>query len=81
MAWGELDHYFGVSSDALQAQTRGSSEAPTYTSQAGPSPVGSPGTVASFTDWRHSPVFWLAVFSVFALGMIHLEGAVGARLG
>lgn len=79
--FGTLEHYFGVSSDELQAQTLASPEAPKPRQFAGPSPVGSPGTVASFTDWRRSPVFWLAVFAVFALGMIHLEGAVRARVG
>jgi hypothetical protein len=74
MAWGELDHYFGVSSDQLR-----SNAAPTR-NVAGPSPTGSPGTYASFTDWRRSPVFWVAVFAVFALAMIHAEGAVAVRL-
>ena len=75
-----LDDYFGISGEQLQAQTRASSEAPLSTYQAGPSPVGRPGTVASFTDWRNSPVFWLAVFAVFALGMLHAEGAVKVAL-
>lgn len=74
MSWGELDHYFGISSDQLRG------EAPTPVNVAGPGPAGSPGTYASFTDWRRSPVFWLAVFSVFALMMIHAEGAVAVRL-
>lgn len=73
--WGSVDHYFGVSSEQLQGQAAPSRNV------AGQAPTGSPGTYASFTDWRRSPVFWLAVFSVLALGMIHLEGAVGARIG
>jgi hypothetical protein len=75
-----LDDYFGKSGAQLQAETRFSSEAPTPSSMAGPPPGGTAGLVPSFTDWRGSPVFWLAVFAVFALGMIHLEGNVKAAL-
>ena len=75
-----LDDYFGVNSNQLQTQTRNSSEAPLSTYQAGTSPVGAPGTIAAFTDWRNSPVFWLALFAVFTLGMVHLEGTVKASL-
>lgn len=75
-----LDDYFGITSEQLQAQTHVSSNAPVTTSQAGPHPAGQPGVVPSFTDWQHSPVFWLAVFAVFALGMIHVEGSVKAAL-
>lgn len=80
-SWGTLDHYFGISGPALQAQAVSSSESPTPKAAAGESPVGRTGTVSSFTDWRRSPVFWLAVLAVFALGMIHLEGHVDAALG
>ena len=80
-AWGTLDHYFGITSDQLAGVTLASPESPTPANLAGQSPVGQAGSVASFTDWRRSPVFWLAVFAVFALGMIHLEGHVEAALG
>lgn len=76
-----LDDYFGLNGDTLQAQTRASSEAPTPSHIAGPAPLaGGGGPSASVIDWRRSPVFWLAVFGVFALGMIHLEGSVKAAL-
>ena len=70
--------FFGISAEQQQALDNSSPNSPTYTRQAGTRPGGQVGTVASFTDWRRSPVFWLAVFAVFALGMIHLEGSVRA---
>jgi hypothetical protein len=75
-----LDDIFGVSGDQLQAMDNASPNSPTYTKQAGTAPGGQTGTVASFTDWRRSPVFWLAVFAVFALGYLHVEGSVKAAL-
>lgn len=75
-----LDDYFGVNSDELQAVTIASSESPTPTGFAGHPTTGPEGVVNSLTDWRRSPVFWLAVFAVFALGVIHLEGHIGAAL-
>lgn len=75
-----LEDYFGINGDQLQAQTTSSSESPTPTYVAGPHPTGAAGTVGSLTDWRRSPVFWLAVFSIFALGMIHAEGRVALAL-
>lgn len=76
-----LDDYFGISGDTLQAQTLASAEAPTPSKIAGPSPITGGSPSSSFTDWRRSPMFWLAIFAVFALGMIHLEGNVKAALG
>jgi hypothetical protein len=75
-----LDDYFGIDSAALSAIDRRSPESPTFSTAAGESPVGQTGTIASFTDWRRSPVFWLAVFAVFALGYIHAEGSVRLAL-
>lgn len=72
--WGTLSHYYGIDSHEL----RGEAAPTSYV--AGPAPYGSPGTYAAFTDWRHSPVLWLAVFAIFALAMIHAEGAVAVRL-
>lgn len=75
-----LEDVFGIGGDQLAMTNGRSAEAPTYSAQAGPSPVGSPGTYAAFTDWKHSPVFWLAAFAIVALGIIHLEGNVSAAL-
>ena len=77
----DLEDYFGTNAASLASQTRSSSEAPTPLHGAGAGPGGQSGSgLVSFTDWRHSPVFWLAVFSVFALGMIHAEGHVRMAL-
>jgi len=82
MEFGTLESYFGTSSDELRAQTQASKNAPSPTRYAGASPVGQTGnTQASLTEWRVSPVFWLAVFAIFALSMIHLEAGVRARIG
>lgn len=75
-----LEDVFGIQGDTLTALDSRSPESPTFTRVAGENPVGQSGTVASFTDWRRSPVFWLAVFAVFALGYIHLETNVRMAL-
>jgi hypothetical protein len=72
------EDYFGITSDQMAAADALSPQSPNHTYVAGSRPGGQLGTVASFTEWRRSPVFWLAVFGVFALGMIHLEGSVRA---
>lgn len=75
-----LEDVFGIDSSQLQAQTIASPEAPTPTSFAGHAQGGQPGLVAAFTDWRRSPMFWVALFAVIALGYIHLEGSVRVAL-
>ena len=74
------EDYFGVTSDQMAVADALSPESPNHTYVAGTRPGGQVGTVSSFTDWRRSPVFWLAVFALFALGSIHLEGSVRAKL-
>jgi hypothetical protein len=75
-----LDDYFGIDGNTLGALDRLSPESPTHLAAAGEHPSGQRGTVSAFTDWRRSPVFWVAVFAVFALGYIHLEGHVRVAL-
>ena len=74
------EDYFGVSPDAQAGLDRLSPQSPNSSYNAGEAPTGRAGTVASFTDWRRSPVFWLALFAVLALGIIHLEGNVRLAL-
>jgi len=75
-----IEDYFGITGESLAASDAISPNAPTYTKQTGELPTGQRGTVSSFTDWRRSPIFWLAVFGVFALGYIHLESSIRVAL-
>ncbi len=75
-----LEDYFGIDGNTLGTLDQVSSNSPTHLATTSEQPGGQPGVVASFTDWRRSPVFWLAVFAVFALGYIHAEGSVRLAL-
>lgn len=75
-----IEDIFGISSDQLQSADRNSPEAPATRYVAGPSPIATGNPTDHLNAWRSSPVFWLAAFAVFALGILHLEGRVSGEL-